>query len=167
MTVWICDWQLFFPNFICKMAAFSSQRQQWSQKLQKGTVLVIVCNTYHPWFFVVAVCFVYQVAVNNSHFIEYAHRVPLHKASTLNISGDVKITSLRFQWTGDSTFSRDCFLGRKSLWQNWTTHSENRMEGIFGVKVKWPAWVQNTHAPIIFLLFFFTILMSLHVVRTP
>nr|KAG5700736.1 hypothetical protein BaRGS_029101 [Batillaria attramentaria] len=41
------------------------------------------------------VCF--KVAVNNQHFIQFPHRLPLQNATVLNITGDVKVTSLRFQ----------------------------------------------------------------------
>ncbi|KAK7103382.1 galectin-4-like [Littorina saxatilis] len=39
----------------------------------------------------------FKVAVNNAHFIEYAYRMPLKHIDTLNIDGDVRIHSLRFQ----------------------------------------------------------------------
>nr|AJA37867.1 galectin-2-1 [Littorina littorea] len=39
----------------------------------------------------------FKVAVNNQHFAEFRHRLPVHAANTLNVSGDVRLTQVRFQ----------------------------------------------------------------------
>ncbi|XP_025103625.1 LOW QUALITY PROTEIN: galectin-9-like [Pomacea canaliculata] len=39
----------------------------------------------------------YKVDVNNQHFVEFNHRVPVQSANILSISGDVKINQIRFQ----------------------------------------------------------------------
>ncbi|KAL5008478.1 hypothetical protein ScPMuIL_014059 [Solemya velum] len=40
----------------------------------------------------------FKVAVNNQHFIEFAHRImPPNKIDTLEVSGDVRLTLVRFQ----------------------------------------------------------------------
>ncbi|KAL8592588.1 hypothetical protein ACOMHN_026518 [Nucella lapillus] len=39
----------------------------------------------------------FKVAVNNAHFIAYHHRQPLKKCEFLSITGDIRVTSVRFQ----------------------------------------------------------------------
>nr|KAG5700735.1 hypothetical protein BaRGS_029100 [Batillaria attramentaria] len=39
----------------------------------------------------------FKVAVNNQHLVEFRHRLPLQSANTLSVSGDVRLTQVRFQ----------------------------------------------------------------------
>lgn len=39
----------------------------------------------------------FKVAVNNQHFVEFNHRLPIQSANTLSVTGDVRLTQVRFQ----------------------------------------------------------------------
>lgn len=39
----------------------------------------------------------FKVAVNNTHFLDYKHRLPLQSVTTFNVTGDLRITTVRFQ----------------------------------------------------------------------
>ncbi|XP_063282868.1 galectin-9-like [Pelobates fuscus] len=42
----------------------------------------------------------YMVSVNRNHFVEYKHRIPIHRVNTLNINGSVALTSVDIQAQG-------------------------------------------------------------------
>lgn len=71
-----------------------------------GTILIILsisrsrCSSNYIIIVVVIVSCV-QIDVNNQHFVEFNHRVPVQSANILSISGDVKINQIRFQWCPD------------------------------------------------------------------
>ncbi|XP_033749983.1 galectin-5-like isoform X2 [Pecten maximus] len=40
----------------------------------------------------------FKIAVNNKHFAEYRHRLrPLNRINTLSVTGDIRLTQVRFQ----------------------------------------------------------------------
>ncbi|XP_050405036.1 galectin-9 isoform X2 [Patella vulgata] len=39
----------------------------------------------------------YKIAVNNQHFVEFNHRIPVNSVTSLNIDGDLRLTQVRFQ----------------------------------------------------------------------
>ncbi|XP_076441741.1 galectin-4-like isoform X2 [Babylonia areolata] len=39
----------------------------------------------------------FKVAVNNQHLLEFRHRLPMQVANTLRVTGDVRLTQIRFQ----------------------------------------------------------------------
>ncbi|XP_069470709.1 galectin-9 isoform X2 [Ambystoma mexicanum] len=42
----------------------------------------------------------YKVSVNGNHFLEYNHRIPLHRVNTLEITGSVDLENVHFQGAG-------------------------------------------------------------------
>ncbi|XP_056416090.1 galectin-9C-like [Hyla sarda] len=42
----------------------------------------------------------YKVSVNRNHFLEYPHRIPLHRVNTLEINGCISLTSVEIQGQG-------------------------------------------------------------------
>ncbi|CAH2222965.1 galectin-9 isoform X1 [Pelobates cultripes] len=48
----------------------------------------------------------YMVSVNRNHFVEYKHRIPIHRVNTLNINGSVALTSVDIQAQGAGFLSQ-------------------------------------------------------------
>ncbi|XP_073540907.1 galectin-8-like [Phyllobates terribilis] len=108
---------MFVVNFQCGRAEIDDVAFHFNPRFNEG---LVVCNTMEQenWgeedyksempfqkgqlfelHILVTKC-EYKVYVNGRHFMEYYHRIPLHRISTLAIKGDVKLTSVEIHTSG-------------------------------------------------------------------
>ncbi|CAJ0918452.1 unnamed protein product [Ranitomeya imitator] len=108
---------MFAVNFQCGRAEIDDVAFHFNPRLNQG---LVVCNTKEQenWgaeehksempfqkgqLFEIQILVTkceYKVSVNGRHFMEYYHRLPLHRISTLAIKGDVKLTSVEMHTPG-------------------------------------------------------------------
>ncbi|XP_069612022.1 galectin-9-like isoform X2 [Ranitomeya imitator] len=108
---------VFAVNFQCGRAEIDDVAFHFNPRLNQG---LVVCNTKEQenWgaeehksempfqkgqLFEIQILVTkceYKVSVNGRHFMEYYHRLPLHRISTLAIKGDVKLTSVEMHTPG-------------------------------------------------------------------
>ncbi|XP_025103610.1 galectin-4-like isoform X2 [Pomacea canaliculata] len=72
------------------------QRGQWGSEERQVNYFPFMPNANFD-LMILAEHSSFKVAVNNQHFLEFRHRLPIHSASILSVSGDVRLTQVRFQ----------------------------------------------------------------------
>ncbi|KAG8587323.1 hypothetical protein GDO81_005636 [Engystomops pustulosus] len=74
----------------------------------------------------------YKVSVNRHHFLEYCHRIPVHRVNTLTVNGCVSLSSVEIQGQGGG-FPQPQFPSAQM--QNTIPYKTNIFGGLFPSKV--------------------------------
>nr|XP_010592498.1 galectin-9-like isoform X3 [Loxodonta africana] len=68
--------------------SWGPEERKMQMPFQKGQPFEICVLVQSPDF---------KVAVNGSHFLQYSHRVPFHRADTISVQGALRLYSIEFQ----------------------------------------------------------------------
>ncbi|KAJ1185303.1 hypothetical protein NDU88_002097 [Pleurodeles waltl] len=76
----------------------TKERQQWGKEERKHEMPFHKGQRFEIRILVNHHC--YMVSVNGNHFLEYKHRIPLHRVNTLHINGNVELENVSFLGPG-------------------------------------------------------------------
>ncbi|XP_073445836.1 galectin-9-like isoform X2 [Dendrobates tinctorius] len=97
----------FNPRFDHKTVVCNTmQHKNWETEEVKSQLPFYLCQPFEIRILVTS-C-VYKVSVNRHHFLEYCHRIPLHRVNHLTIGGTLCLTSVEIQPQGCGIPQQPC-----------------------------------------------------------